>query len=333
MPCMQPAVRRAAIWAVLSTLGVAIAPIRALVAQELPPIYETVPVALVPAEAIAQLPVNTFLENVVTDAAGTLYITSHEDGKILQVLPGQEPTVYASVDGKVAGIALTEAGQLLVSGADPSGLATLFLIAAGGAVETLATLPDAIFLNGVTHLAGDRYLIADSYKGAIWEVDLATKATRLWLEHPLLARRSADSPIPAVNGLKRQGNLLYVSNTDQQLMVTIPIDAMGAAGTPTVLIEQVNIDDFAFDARGNLYGATHIYNSVVKISPDGVVTTIAEIEAGMTGSTALAFGKTAGDRTSLYVVTNGGMFLPPPEGVLPAQIVRLEVGEKGASLD
>lgn len=116
-------------------------------------------------------------------------------------------------------------------------------------------------------------------------------------------------------------------------MVTIPIDATGAAGTPTVLIEQVNIDDFAFDTKGNLYGATHIYNSVVKISPNGAVTTIAQIEAGVTGSTALAFGKTAGDRTSLYVVTNGGMFLPPPTGVLPAQVVRLEVGEAGALLD
>lgn len=162
MVSMKYAARRATVWGSLVALGVAIAPLRSLVAQTLPPIFEAVPVALVPAEAIAQLPVNTFLENIVVDPAGTLYITSHEDGKILQVLPGQEPTVYASVGGKVAGIALTEAGQLLISGADPGGLATLFLVSPGGQVETLATLPDAIFPNGVTHLAGDRYLIADS---------------------------------------------------------------------------------------------------------------------------------------------------------------------------
>ncbi|GAB4133118.1 MAG: hypothetical protein Fur0046_03540 [Cyanobacteria bacterium J069] len=326
--------RNAALWISLVTLTGAIAPIhQTATAQELPPIYAAVPVDLVPAQPVAQFPVNTFLENIAVDAAGTLYITSHEDGKILKVTPGSEPTVLATVEGKVAGIALTETGSLLVSGADPSGLATLFLISAEGAVETLATLPEAIFLNGVTSLAGDRYLIADSYRGAIWEVDVVAKTTSLWLEHPLLARRSAESPIPAVNGLKRLGNTLYVSNTDQQLMLTIAIDDTGAAGTPELFAEQVNIDDFAFDTAGNLYGATHIYNSVVKISPDGTVTTIAQMEANVTGSTAIAFGQTAGDRTSLYVVTNGGMFLPPPTGVLPAQVVRLEVGTAGSPLN
>ena len=54
---------------------------------------------------------------------------------------------------------------------------------------------------------------------------------------------------------------------------------------------------------------------------------IAEAEAGMTGSTALAFGK--GDSTSVYVVTNGGMSFPPPTGVEPGRVVRLDVGILG----
>ena len=34
----------------------------------------------------------------------------------------------------------------------------------------------------------------------------------------------------------------------------------------------------------------------------------------------------------IYVVMNGGMFLPPPTGVVPANIVRLEVGKAGYPL-
>ncbi len=34
-------------------------------------------------------------------------------------------------------------------------------------------------------------------------------------------------------------------------------------------------------------------------------------------------------RSAIYVVTNGGMFLPPPTGVVPATVVRLEVGKAG----
>ena len=49
----------------------------------------------------------------------------------------------------------------------------------------------------------------------------------------------------------------------------------------------------------------------------------------MTGSTALAFGRSATDSTSLYVTTNGGMSLPPDTGVEPGRIVRLDVGAKG----
>jgi hypothetical protein len=78
-----------------------------------------------------------------------------------------------------------------------------------------------------------------------------------------------------------------------------------------------------------LYGTTHVYNSVVKITPDGQITTIATAEQGVAGSTALAFGRSAGDNTSLYVTTNGGMSLPLPTGLEAAKVVRLEVGVEG----
>jgi sugar lactone lactonase YvrE len=309
--------------------GMAIAAHSLVQAQELPPLFADTPVVLADANTVATFPVNTFLENLVVTPDGTLYITSHENGTIVRLAPNEAPSVYATVNGKVAGIALTQNNELLVTGTNAEGVATVFLVQSNGTVETLATLPDAVFLNGVTPLDGDRFLIADSYRGAIWEFDLAQRTAQIWLEHPLLARQDANNVIPAANGLKVFNNTLYVSNTEKLLLLKVPITAGGSSGVPQVFVDNVNIDDFAFDAEGNLYGATHIFNSVVRITPSGEITTIAQAEQGVTGSTAIAFGRTMGDRTSLYVVTNGGMFLPPPTGVVSAEVVRLEVGKEG----
>lgn len=314
----------------ITTVSVAVGTVLSYAAQaQLAPIYANTPVELVPAQTIATFPINTFLENITVAQDGMLYVTSHEDGTILQISRAGQPSVYAKVDGKAAGITFAADGSLLVPGWNSEGVPTVFKIDSQRQVETLVSLPDALFLNGIVPLSGNRYLIADSYRGAIWELDAAQGTAEIWLEHPLLTRKTPDSTIPAVNGIKIFQGKLYASNTDRMLMLQIPIDAAGNPGEPQIMVEQVNIDDFAFDTEGNLYGATHIYNSVVRISPTGEITTLAQAEQGMTGSTAVAFGQTADDYTALYVVTNGGMFLPPPTGVEPAEVVRLEVNQTG----
>jgi sugar lactone lactonase YvrE len=122
---------------------------------------------------------------------------------------------------------------------------------------------------------------------------------------------------------------LYVSSTEQQKLISVPIQAGLSAGEPTVFSTLINIDDFAFDTEGNLYGATHVYNSVARIGPDRRVTIIAGIEDGMAGSTAVAFGRTAEHRGHLYVTTNGGMSAPPPGGVQPGRVVQIATGKVG----
>ncbi|WP_017651880.1 SMP-30/gluconolactonase/LRE family protein [Fortiea contorta] len=298
----------------------------------LPPIYADTPIALAPAKVIASFPVNTFLENIAIAPDGTIFVTNHEVGEIVRLTPDGHQATHAKVEGKVSGIAITPNNDLVVPGWNADSLPVVSLITADGTVETLLTLPDAIFLNGITPLADTQYLIADSYRGAIWSIDIAQKLVSIWLEHPLLARSSAESIIPAANGLKRFGDFFYVSNTEKMLLLKVPITTDNTPGEPEIFVEQTNIDDFAFDVEGNLYGATHIYNSVVQITPNGTTTVIAQAEQGVIGSTAVAFGQTDSDRTAIYVVMNGGMFLPPATGVVPANVVRLEVGKAGYPL-
>jgi putative intracellular protease/amidase/sugar lactone lactonase YvrE len=307
---------------------------RAIVAaltNQLPPIASTAE-AIAPAQTVTEFPLNTFLENITVTPQGNLYITSYEDGRIYQITSSGDIDEFARVTGNAAGIALDSQGHLLVAGSSEDKTATVFSIDNDGNVEPVHTIPDAIFLNGMTPLTETHYLIADSYKGAIWRIDRIQKTAEIWLHHPRLARSTPDHPFPAVNGMKIYNNMLYVSNTQRRHLIRIPIHEDYTAGSPDLFLTNVNLDDFAFDRQGNLYATTHVYNSVVKITPDRQIITIAKAEQGVAGSTAIAFGRTERDRTMIYVTTNGGMSLPLPTGLEPARVVRLDVGIAGAAL-
>jgi hypothetical protein len=294
--------------------------------MSLPDIYAKAPIALVPAQSVATFPTNTFLENLAIAPSGDIFITNHEAGEVIKLSPAGTITPYAKLDGKVSGIALIKPDQLLVNGWNSEGISYIAILDKGE-VQFLQTLPEAMFPNGITPLSSSSYLMADSYRGAIWLFDIATRNSHIWLEHPLLARSDDSSTFPAANGLKRLDDFLYVSNTQQMLLLRIPLAADLKPQAPEIFVEGTNIDDFAFDEQGSLYGATHVYNSVIRIDRDRQTTIIAQAEQGVTGCTAVAFHS-----TSLYVVNNGGMFLPPAGGVEPAQVVRLEIGTSGAPL-
>ncbi|HEX3934357.1 MAG TPA: hypothetical protein VHW43_06730 [Puia sp.] len=95
--------------------------------------------------------------------------------------------------------------------------------------------------------------------------------------------------MPAANGIKIAQNAVYVSNTDKQIFLRIPLIG-NKPGEPEIILKNIIIDDFAFDADNNCYATTHIHNSVIKISPQKQVTIIAGEADGLAGSTAVAFG-------------------------------------------
>lgn len=288
----------------------------------LPDIFAVAGQRLVPATTVAQMPPNTFLENLVVDGKGRVFVTSHDDGRILRLAGGRlEP--FARTGSKVAGLALGRGDALVATGVDPAGAPTVFRIDARGVVTARLPVTGAQFLNGLTAIDADRYLVADSYKGAIWLVDLNRGTSHVWLQDALLSRADEKSPFPAANGVQRRGNRVWISNTAKQLLLTVDIRANGSPGTLRVLHERVNIDDFVVLRDDTVIAATHVYDSLVRIAKDGNVVIVAGAEQGMTGSTAVAVGRTKADAGYAYVTTNGGMFMPPPSGVQPARLVRV----------
>ena len=73
-------------------------------------------------------------------------------------------------------------------------------------------------------------------------------------------------------------------------------------------------------------------DSVVRLSTDGARTTLGGAGEGLVGATACAFGRGPHDAESLYVTTSGGVFAPYHGVLQDAKLVRIAVGEAGASL-
>ena len=291
-------------------------------AQSLPPIYDRTPFEIRAASTVAEFPAGTFLENIAIGEGGTLYVNSYLEGKVYRIASDGKPKLWASVDGTIAGIALNPDGSALLSGWIKGKVPAVFAVTAAGGTEVLAKLDGGMFPNGVVKVAAGRFLVADSYKGVIWEVNTETRSATVWLADELLARGDAADPTPAVNGIKLFGGALYASNTAKQLLLKVPL-VNGRAGRPEVLLKNIGLDDFDFDEAGVLYGATHVYNSLIRVGPDGKVTVLAGLAEGMAGSTAVAYSAAGGGQ--VFVTTNGGMSMPPAGGVQTGKVVRVSL--------
>jgi hypothetical protein len=288
--------------------------------------------ALAPAETVARFPIGTFLESIVALADGSVLFNNHDAGLIYRLNPGGQPVVVARVPGKLAGLALlpSDNGALLASGWAADGTPTVFGVGRDGAVSELVRPTGAAFLNGFAHLRGARYLLADSARGLIWQVDAARGSAEPWLEHTLLTRRAAGSQNPGVNGLKIFGDTLFLTNSDRALIARVKLTADDRPdGAPQVFVDDLLCDDLAFSEAGDLYLATHPLNSVVRISPQGDIAVLGDARQGLTGATAVAFGRGASSGW-LYAVTTGGVFAPPLGGPVPAEVVRLRIDASGA---
>lgn len=188
-------------------------------------------------------------------------------------------------------------------------------------VSKFLALPEAQALSAVTKF-DNLLLIADSPDGAIWRVDLITKKYKKVISHESMLPAPGAPPM-GVNGIQVQhGNLYYASTTRKEFRrVHINKDAE-AIGKFETISNGTALDNFDLEVDGTAYMATNGANSIVKISPDGQVNTIAggAKSKELVGPTScLIHGKT------LYVGTNGGVTAPVDEFKEPAKIVAIEL--------
>ncbi|KAL6405736.1 Six-bladed beta-propeller TolB-like protein [Ilyonectria robusta] len=193
------------------------------------------------------------------------------------------------------------------------------------AVTLIVKIPDAAFLNGLTVLnpattrgprsqgveANPFFLLADSSVGAIYGVDLANKTPSIFYSNPELLAPPANAPFPAgLNGIQlpavRKPEYVYFSaglrGTFYRLKLANNAPAVAHDAEMELLIEGYQIlDDFALEADGTAYLATSVENKIVRLSPGGNQTIIAQGDIVASSTAVLLTHR--GSKKILYVTS------------------------------
>ena len=286
--------------------------------------------APVPAEVVASWAPGHFVENLVVDDDGVVFVSLHSHERIDRYDP-RSGTVdtFVTLPSAATVLALAADGTLWVSGGaagTPPG--RIWRVDRDAAVTDWITVPDVAFFNGATFAPDGRtLLVCESLSGRVLAVDTHEPGWTDWLVDERLRPRSAG--VPGANGIKIFDGEVWLSVTDLDTLYRVPLGPDGSPGALRVAAEHLRADDFAFDADGSLHVATHPAHTVVRLDPDGTRTTVAGPAQGATGSTSCAFGRGPGDDTALYVTTTGGLGLAVPEHPEEAKLVRLDVGRRG----
>lgn len=286
-----------------------------------------------------------FVENLYVLPNGHLLLSTMESSDLLYTLDPTEVQPHArpvaSFDSNttaLTGIVPLDCDLYAVSGgfhtsyAFEKGSMNLYIVSLEkGTVVDSIPVPDTATMNGLAAVPHNPHILlsADSIGGRIISIDTHTRKVCVVFEDALLgpSDRNGSLGLPpiGINGLRTRGDFLYFTNSTQRTFVRVRIDQNGnKAGDFEILARSLApnqiYDDFTFDSDGNAYVAVHS-SSVVKITPDGIQTTIAGGEGDPLfkepTSTAMA-----NDGKSIYVVTGGMFSANPPEG---GQVIQIQI--------
>lgn len=181
-------------------------------------------------------------------------------------------------------------------------------------VSTVATLPDAVMLNGMAALPDSPHVLvlADSRVGCLWRVDIDTGAVVQAISSPLMQPTANASKPIGVDGLKisADGRTAYITSVTQEFLARVPIHDNGTALVATGDVEILttfegddNWDDLALALNDTVaYGAMNP-GVVARVELDtGDMTVVVNDTTVSGGPTSVVL---AGDGVHAYVTTRG----------------------------
>ena len=199
-------------------------------------------------------------------------------------------------------------------------------------------------LNGICLIAPKVLLVADSFAGLIWRVDLDADGgrpqARVWLAHVSMGYfpGALKPEQPGVNGVRfaAKTNALYYTATAKKLFMRVQVDPQTheAAGEPELIVAGRMFDDFCIDEDTKvIYLTTHRQNTIDRVSMNpadnsGFTQSVAgdPYTEELIGPTSGIWGRGAGEYGRVaYFLSDGGTVSPPPDGVVrPAKVLRVQ---------
>lgn len=271
-------------------------------------------------------------EGVAVDKRGDVFVSVTPLGQIRKYEPDGSEIMRVQLvpPGSgigLAGLAVDAPGSLYVAAITFSPATQgVYKVSRDGSFTRLPGTGAIGFANGVTLDKRGNVYVTDTARGAVWRVPADGGTAHVWFESPLIQGTGAFQfgfPLGA-NGIAYRQNEVVVGNTEGARLVRIAIEPDGSAGSVSVLAESpalLGVDGIAFDVHGNVWAAVIAQSTIVRVSPSGVVTTVATAADGLDWASSIAFGKN-GD---LWAVNYA---IGPPGGPGPA-LLRLAVEVKG----
>lgn len=290
------------------------------------PTADPLPYRPVPARVIKTYGEGVGFESVRAGPDGTLYLAANRGldfsigdyyrrarGEIIARRPdGQERVLFTTPLGSTAGVmAIAPDGTLYMTsnGHTPA----IWRITPGGAATRIATLPTGAWPNGLDFGPDGMLYTPDSSLAQIWRIDPATGRAAVVLRDRRLAARPFIALAPGANGLRFAGRDLIITVSDSTEVLKYTLGQDGHLAAPKRIARGIAGDDFAIGRDGSLFITTHPYNTLVRITPDGRRTIIADARLNIVGATDASFGRGPADRDTLYVATDGGAFTAGPK--------------------
>jgi sugar lactone lactonase YvrE len=271
-----------------------------------------------------------FPEGVAVDRQDNAYVSlTGPVNDVVRITPGGERSVIAHFDvggfGPL-GLAVGRHGHLFVAVAsfDPT-TRGVYEVRPDGSSERLSGTDDILFPNGVALGPHGEVYATDSIVGGVWRIPRDGTA-ELWSSDPLMQGDGSFGlgfPIGANGVSLARHHALVVSVTEASRLVRIPIGHDGAAGAPSVLAEDPQLygsDGTAVDVFGRTYVAVNTQNVLLRLAPDGSITTLASATDGLDNPASLAFGTSRGDRRTLFATNFAAFSAAPDPGLVKAAV-------------
>ena len=241
---------------------------------------------------------------IAVDAAGNLYVADVGGASIRKISPAGDVTTFARVNNP-SGLALDAAGNLLVS----CGNGTVSKISSAGVVTALAGDPNAM---------GDRDGVGSAARFTILDgiaVDAGGNAFVADVNNNTIRMITPGGTVSTLAGVSFQNSLGYV-------------DATGADA------RFGSLTDLAVDAAGNVYAADPANHCVRKVSPAGVVTTLAGSAATVGSADGTGSAASFGKPTGIAIDTAGNLYVADVDKhvirkITPAGVVTTLAGSPG----
>jgi hypothetical protein len=195
----------------------------------------------------------------------------------------------------------------------------------------------------VALVAPNVILLADSFAGLIWRVDLpkggGTPVARVWLQHESMGYYPGQlkPEQPGINGIRYVAKVRYIyyTATAKKLFMRVPVnpETLDAAGEPEHVSAGRTADDFLIDENaGVAYLTTHRENTIDCVSLDPAKNSERFIVAGdpfteeLIGPTSGVWSRLAGEYGRVpYFMVDGGTASLPPDGIRRlAKVLRVD---------